>query len=160
MVFDGQFTTSCQRKGFTLIELLISVALLLLLLSLGPFVNVSTLRDYQISQEADYLVSNLRHLQLLALFHSNDSHFGIQFTQNSYSLFIQTSPEEKEVFRSRLLPKGFILSAPPQILFYKNTGKPSWSGIIAILEQNPKNKFIFHKKEIHINAQGNIEILQ
>lgn len=159
MVFNGEPTQILKKRGFTLIELLISVAILSLLFSWGPFVNVSTFRDYQISQEADYLVNNLRFVQYLSLQQKDDSSFGIKFSGNEYSLFENLSSGKTEFFRSHPLPKGFEISGPEEITFRKSTGKPSWNGDIRILETTKKG-VVFHKREININSEGNIEILK
>jgi len=155
MVPNG--SSAKNLKGFTLIEVLISVALLIFIFSLGPFFNVSILREYQISQEADYLEDNLRLIQALSLFGKDDASFGIQFSSDKYSLFEKISGKI-ELFRSHLLPKGIIISGPEEIVFEKPSGKPSWSGILRIMEM--ENGVVFRKKEVEINSQGNIEILK
>ena len=160
MVFNCKRNPTLNQKGFTLIELLISVAILILIFSFGPFITIGALRDYQISQEADYLVSNLRLVQQLSLQQKNDSFFGIKFAKNTYSLFRTTSLEDEiEIFRSHPLPKGYQINGPKKVIFEKMTGKPLWNGIIGILEVT-KDGVVLHKKEININPEGNIEVLQ
>jgi type II secretory pathway pseudopilin PulG len=159
MVFSGKLTKILKKGGITLIELLISVAILILILSFGPFVSVKTLRDYQISQEANYLVSNLRFLQYLSLYQKDDSSFGISFSEAKYSLFEKPSDKDIEIFQSHPLPKGFKINGPKEIIFEKNTGKPLWNGTINILEIT-KGEVVFHKREISINPEGNVEILK
>jgi prepilin-type N-terminal cleavage/methylation domain-containing protein len=159
MVFNDIFPKILRKKGFTLIELLISVSILILILSLSPFPQVSILRDYQISWEANYLEINLRDIQFASLYQKNDAFFGIKFSKDKYLLFEKNSQGEIEIFKLHLLPKGFQISGPEQIIFEKGTGKPSWEGIIRILEIT-KEDIILHKREISINSEGNIEILK
>ena len=159
MVFNDKNAQTLTKKGFTLIELLIAVAILILILAWGPFTNLSTFRDYQVFQEADYLVSNLRFAQYLSLYQKNDASFGIEFSSNRYSLFERSSNGKIGFIRSHSLPGGLKISGTKQIVFQKNTGKPSWSGIIRI-QETTKGGIVFHKKAININSQGNIEILK
>ena len=159
MVFTRQFTKILNKEGFTLIELLVSISILILILSLGSLANVGTLREYQISQETNYLVSNLRFLQYLSFYQKDDSSFGINLSNNQYTLFEKSSGNKIEVFRAHSLPNGLEIVGPKEISFEKDTGKPSWNGIINILDVT-KQGAVFHKREININPQGNIEILQ
>ena len=159
MVFTRQFTKILNKEGFTLIELLVSISILILILSLGSLANVGTLREYQISQETNYLVSNLRFLQYLSLYQKDDSSFGINLSNNQYTLFEKSSGNKIEVFRAHSLPSGLEIVGPKGIIFEKDTGKPSWNGIINILDVTKKGA-VFHKREININPEGNIEILQ
>ncbi|MCD5396359.1 MAG: prepilin-type N-terminal cleavage/methylation domain-containing protein [Candidatus Pacebacteria bacterium] len=160
MVFNNKSAFLSIDKGFTLIELLLAVALLILIFSFGPFVGVKTLRDYQISREANYLVNNLRFAQYLSLFQKNDSFFGIKFTEKGYSLIEKPSlDEEGEALRYHPLPRGFKINAPKEIIFQKSTGKPLWDGVVRIVEVTQEG-VILHKREININSAGNIEVLK
>ncbi len=161
MVFNHKFARVLKRgEGFTLIELIITVALLTIIFSLGPFLDVAVLRDFQISQEAGHLEGNLRGLQFLALHQKNDSAFGIKFSEDRYLLFEGPSFARKnEIFRIHLLPEGFIISGPEEIIFEKVTGKPSWEGVIRISE-TAKGGIVLHRREVSINFVGNIETLR
>lgn len=159
MVFDGKFTKSLNSEGLTLIEVLISISILILLFSSGPFISTKILKDYQISQESNYLVGNLRFLQYLSLYQKNDCSYGIKFLENKY-LFLKKYPDgETEAFKSHFLPQNLKIEGPSEIIFEKNTGKPSWSGIVRIIERTNEG-IILQKREIDINSEGNIEILK
>ncbi len=160
MVSGNQHSFTLKSRGFTLIEFLITVGILLILLSLGPFITTGTLRDYQISQEANYLIDNLRLAQHLSLYQKDDSFFGIRFAKDKYFLIQKSSLQEQgEPFRAHSLPTNFQINGPSEIIFEKMTGKPLWQGVIGILEVNQKG-VVFHRREIYINAEGNIETLQ
>jgi prepilin-type N-terminal cleavage/methylation domain-containing protein len=160
MVFNPQSAPILKKRGFTFIELLVSVAILILVLAFGPFIGTAIFRDYQTSQEANYLETNLRGGQLFSWGQKNDSSFGIRFFEDKYFLFEGSSFDKKTaILRSHPLPKGFKIEGPREIVFKKGTGKPSWDGIIRILEIT-KEGVILHKREIHINLEGNIETLK
>lgn len=156
MVFDSQ--SSSNIKGLSLIELLISLFLLFFLFSFGAFSTINILRDYQIIQETEKLITNLKFLQLFSLYQRKDSCYGIKFQNDKYSVF-QKVGEEREFLKVYILPSGFKIEGPEEIVFEKDSGKPSFEGIIRISEVNSQG-VVLKKKEIEINSEGNIEILK
>lgn len=139
------FNLNKKNKGFSLLELLIVTVLMALV---ARFAIPTTIRFYdsQITKStADDIYSSMKKAQVYAQTSRGDSNYGIKFNpDNDGETFVifkgssyNPSDENNQIFSLYDINVNFN---PPNeggvIYFFKNTGKPSWEGVITLSKRN------------------------
>jgi prepilin-type N-terminal cleavage/methylation domain-containing protein len=117
-------STFRPNKGFTMIEVLISLAILLVIFSLGLFVSFDFYRSYALRSEKSTIISALQKARNQSLNNINQNKHGVHFDTNGYTIF------EGSTFagstNTTLIPMGYNVSVagvPFDVVFDQLTGQ-------------------------------------
>ena len=143
-----------KREGFTLIETLVSVAILIIIFSIGFYVSMDAYRGYSYRSEVKTLVSALQKARLGAMLNLGESPHGVRVEADKFTIFQGTSyqsgnPLNNELVVSRVLDISGEPPLPQEIIFKQLSGSTDFSGAVTLSSGE-------RKTEITINSEGKI----
>ncbi|MBI3459072.1 prepilin-type N-terminal cleavage/methylation domain-containing protein [Candidatus Azambacteria bacterium] len=141
-----------NSAGFTLIEVLISLAIFVIILGLGYFVNLDFYKSYTLSSERTVLVGLLVKARNNSIVNINESKHGIYLTANEYILFQGDNYLARDPIYDESIKVDSIIAHTglTEIVFNQLTGEPNITGDI-ILTNGVRSAIISIQNEGRIN---------
>lgn len=146
--------TKKKNGGFTFVETLVSVAILIIIFSIGFYVSMDAYRSYSYRSEVRTLISSLQKARLGSMVNVNESPHGVRIEAGKFIIFQGSSyqsgnPLNREVVVSKAMDVSSQPSLPQEIVFKQLSGSTDFSGTITLSSGE-------RKTEITINNEGKI----
>jgi Tfp pilus assembly protein FimT len=148
-------------KGFTLIEILISIAIMMVMISIGITVFYSSKKAATLTASSDGVISTLEQARSNALSGKDGSDYGVRFSTSTYTFFTgdtyNSSDSSNIIYQTNAgtTITSSLGGSGNTVVFYRLTGLPSATGTVTVSQQSPSKSHV-----ITIGSQGNVTIQQ
>ena len=132
--------SSHSSQGFTLIELLISIAIMIIIFSIGLYYFYNAKSGSNLSMETDSIISILEKAKSNAIAGKGGQNYGVNFGANNYTYFggnsfILNNPGNEVYSVSDGLSLSNTMSGSGgSVIFSRLTGVPQTTGTITVTE--------------------------
>jgi type II secretory pathway pseudopilin PulG len=152
---------SLYLSGFTIVEILVSLAILIIIASIGTSAFINAKKTKTLDVTAESIVSKLNEAKTNAIAGKDNASFGIYFGSGNpdhYVYFSGSTYNSSDTDNVRFdLPKNMSLdenspSADPFVLFARRTGKPNATSTVEVYWSDDTSD----KRIIEIGPNGEV----
>ena len=120
------------RTGLTLVEIIISLAILMIIFSLGAPLSVNFYQSQALLSERDIVVGLLRRARALSLSNSNTLAHGVYISSTEYTLFGGDSYALRVSAYDETFQRGYgvVATGTVEIVFKKKSGDSASSTVV------------------------------
>jgi len=129
-----------NSRGFTILELIISIAIVVLIMSVGSISFFSTKNKARLDAGVDGMISKMSQARSDALAGKSGTDYGIKFGTSSYTYFsgstysVGNNTNILTQLGNNYRIGGTVGTSSGLIIFYRLTGLPSATGTVTVTD--------------------------